>query len=101
MNHILTQMQKKQRKEIEQQLSITIAYFLKKQHPVAAQGMAKVIKSTAKEISKKFVKEISKAEKTKAPVKKEKKSEVKTPAAKKKTIAKTIKRKKSVRKSAK
>jgi len=94
-------MQKKQRKEIEQQLSITIAYFLKKQHPVAAQGMAKVVKSTAKEIAKKFVKEISKAEKTKVPAKKAKKPEEKAPVAKKKTIAKAIKRKKSVRKSAK
>lgn len=45
-------MQKKQRKEIEQQLSVTIAYFLKKQHPVAAQGMTKLIKSASKEISK-------------------------------------------------
>ena len=73
-------MQKKQRKEIEQQLSVTIAYFLKKQHPVAAQGMTKLIKSASKEISKKFVKEISKSEKAKAPAKKEIKSQVKAPA---------------------
>jgi hypothetical protein len=94
------QMEKKQRKEIEQQLSVTIAYFLKKQHPVAAQGMAKLIKSVSKEISKKFVKEISKSETAKAPIKKEKKSEPKAPA-KKTSIAKKIKAKKTVRKSAK
>ena len=48
-------MQKKQRKEIEQQLSVTIAYFLKKQHPAAAQGMAKLIKSASKEDRKSVV----------------------------------------------
>lgn len=93
-------MQKKQRKEIEQQLSVTIAYFLKKQHPVAAQGMLKLIKSASKEISKKFVKEIGKSEKAKAPVKAAKKSEVKAPA-KKKSVAKKNKSKKSARKAAK
>ena len=90
-------MQKKQRKEIEQQLSITIAYFLKKQHPIAAQGMTKVIKTASKEISKKFVKEISHAEKAIVPVKKEIKPEIKTPA-KKKVVAKKSKSKKSARK---
>lgn len=93
-------MQKKQRKEIEQQLSVTIAYFLKKQHPVAAQGMLKLIKSASKEISKKFVKEISKIEKAKGPATVAKKSEIKAPA-KKKLVAKKIKSKKSARKSAK
>jgi len=55
-------MHKKQRKEIEQQLSITIAYFLKKQHPVAAKEMTKAIKSSAKDVAKKFVKAIEKIE---------------------------------------
>ena len=94
-------MQKKQRKEIEQQLSITIAYFLKKQHPFAANGMAKIIKSSAKEIAKKFVKEIAKTEgktkEVKAPVKP---TEKKIPA-KKKVAVKKSKSQKTVRKSAK
>ena len=94
-------MQKKERKEIEQQLSITIAYFLKKQHPVAAKEMAKIIKTSSKEIAKKFVKEISKTESKKKEVKATvKPSEKKVPAKKKVTVKKS-KSLKTVRKSAK
>ena len=50
-------MEKKFRKELEQQISITLAYFVKKQDEKVAAGMAKAIRSASKDLAKKFVKE--------------------------------------------
>lgn len=49
-------MDKKYRKQIEQQLAISIAYFLRKTDEKAAAACEKVIRSAAKEVAKKFVK---------------------------------------------
>lgn len=81
-------MQKKLRKEIEQQLAVTIAYFLKKQHAQAATKMVKVVKSSAKDISKKFVKEIAKISKLKEKETASVKSTSKKSGVSKKTTAK-------------
>jgi hypothetical protein len=60
-------MDKQYRKQIEQQLALTIAYFLRKTDEKAAAAMAKNIKSASKDIAKKFVKiKISQADKLNA-----------------------------------
>jgi hypothetical protein len=91
-------MDKKLRKQLEQQLSTTIAYFLKKMDAATTAKMEKPIKSASKDLAKKFVrtkKEISdkqKAISTKvvalkaAGVKKEAAQVVKKVAKKVKTV---------------
>lgn len=49
-------MDKKYRKQIEQQLAVSMAYFLRKTDEKAAAACEKVIRSAAKEVAKKFVK---------------------------------------------
>jgi hypothetical protein len=49
-------MDKKLRKQLEQQLALTISYFLKKMNEEAAAKMAKPVKAAAKDLAKKFTK---------------------------------------------
>ena len=49
-------MDKKFRKQIEQQLALTITYFLKKTDAKIAEAMEKSVSSAAKDLAKKFVK---------------------------------------------
>lgn len=89
-------MSKKERKILEQQLELSIAYFLKKQDEKVASEMSKPIRSAAKELAKKFLKHLEKAKAPQAKVAEPAKKEVvkaspasKTPA--KKTV-KTVKK---------
>lgn len=91
-------MDKKYRKQIEQQLAISMAYFLRKTDEKAAAACEKVIRSAAKDVAKKFVKFklADAAPKSEKPVK----TEGKEPA--KKTAKKAVKKaaKKAVKKVA-
>jgi len=49
-------MDKQYRKQLEQQLAVTIDYFLRKTDEKSAEKMAKYIKSTSKDLAKKFIK---------------------------------------------
>ena len=49
-------MDKKFKKQIEQQLSLTITYFFKKTDAKIAEAMEKSVRSAAKDLAKKFVK---------------------------------------------
>jgi hypothetical protein len=49
-------MEKQYRKQLEQQLTVTIANFLRQTNEATTSAMAKQIKSAAKDLAKKFVK---------------------------------------------
>ena len=49
-------MDKQYRKQLEQQLAVTIDYFLRKTDEKSAEKMAKYIKSASKDLAKKFIK---------------------------------------------
>lgn len=49
-------MDKQYRKQLEQQLAVTIDYFLRKTDEKTAEKMAKYIKSASKDLAKKFIK---------------------------------------------
>ena len=59
-------MEKKFRKQIEQQLALTITYFLKKTDAKVAEAMEKSVRSAAKDLAKKFVKKKEALEEIKA-----------------------------------
>ncbi|HOS48857.1 MAG TPA: hypothetical protein PLG57_09485 [Bacteroidia bacterium] len=59
-------MDKKFRKQIEQQLALTITYFLKKTDAKIAEAMEKSVSSAAKDLAKKFVKKKEALEELKA-----------------------------------
>lgn len=89
-------MSKKERKILEQQLELSIAYFLKKQDEKVASEMTKPIRYAAKELAKKFLRHLEKvkAPKPKATEPAKKEAVMASPAAKapaKKSV-KTVKK---------
>ena len=86
-------MDKKLRKQLEQQLSTTIAYFLKKTDEKATAKMEKQIKAASKDLAKKFIKNRKETTANKPVV-------VAKPVAKKDVVVKTT-AKKTVKKAAK
>lgn len=94
-------MSKKERKELEQQLGLAIAYFLKKQDEKAASQMAKPIRSASRELAKKFLKHQEKAAAGKPALSRPAKTPATAPAASAAPVKKTAKAGKAVKKSAK
>lgn len=98
-------MGKQYRKQLEQQLGISLAYFLRKTDEKAASEMVKPIRSAAKELARKFVKiqeAQAKAKKAAEAKKKEtvKKSATVVKSSPKKASKKAATPRKAVRKTA-
>ena len=88
-------MDKKLRKQLEQQLALTISYFLKKMNEEAAAKMAKPVKAAAKELAKKFTKHQIALAELKAKSDKPEVKVVKTEPAKKAVASKKVSTKKA------
>ncbi len=89
-------MDKKYRKQIEQQLAMSMAYLLKQSDEKAAAKVEKVIRSAAKEVAKKFVKHklaaVAEAKKTAEAARKKESAKDKKAAGKKPVKAKAAKK---------
>lgn len=88
-------MDKKLRKQLEQQLALTISYFLKKMNEEAAAKMAKPVKAAAKDLAKKFTKHQIALAELKAKSEKPAVKVVKTETAKKVVASKKVSTKKA------
>jgi hypothetical protein len=94
-------MDKKLRKQLEQQLALTISYFLKKMNEEAAAKMSKPVKAAAKDLAKKFTKHQIAIAELKAKSEKPGVKVVKADPAKKVVAAKKVSTKKAASAKAK